>query len=927
MSADAAQVCRSYTASRCRPNEIGRVPGWTLPWTFTLAQFGIGAAGVAVCVAMLKVGLPVWLMLVPVVATLWLGRAVRRTRIDSRSLLAGLAGRSRAWTQRRRRNRLSPRSADAMAGNAVVGPDHSLWVVLAVTPGHYGLLADAETQRSALVGVERLIESVNARHWRLLSTLEAVPAERIIERMAATSSASTWADEIAAERVRLAEMSLTERRWWLWIDLGDVAVPRGGRGALDRLRRLGGWTPPARASWIDTTAAGAATDAAVARAASAMPLRAATPEEVAALLERVPVGVCAPAAPETEADYAHLGPAPAAGLEMVGRPGRCEGASTWRKGDALWGEPQPRIAVAETPDGDQTAHVTAMVAQLPEAWVMPGGGEVLWRLDALADPWDWVIDVTVVPHAVAQAKTTNQARQLAGQYEQYDGDPAGCPPDLHLAVAQVETQRQALAGGGGDEYVVAVALCSSARLSDYPDDGAGAVLAGRVQRLQGLTRVVGVTVAAPAGDQVAARRLWLPMRAARCPAVRDYRQFLLADGLAGLGPCLQARLGDPQGALLGQRDEHGVITPVLFDPTLGPRASTVGGSPRSPSIGIAGRLGSGKSVFAKRLAWTVLSAGGTVVVVDRSELGEYVAVAEAIAQVAPDLTVEVIDVTDPYSGSLDPMRSALKPKMAADTAVRLLAFAAGLAPRSAVTARVARAAAEMPGAALLDLVAAAAEGAGDPPAWEPLVSLVEVLATDPIGGALFDPQRPPANLAADLVVLHAPGLVLTSEPETPADVAATAVVLGTMLVARALIFADSSQFAALLLDEAWALLPDGRARAVVIEALRDGRKHNAAVWLCTQSPTDFEVAPELSQLLGHVALFGVATEEAAVSAALLAGLDPNLAAPALLELPTGVMLWRDVLGRSGLVDVMMPADRRVAAALETSPATPEPRAA
>ena len=927
MSADAPQVCRSYTASRRRPNEIGRIPGWTLPWTFTLAQFGVGAAGMALCVVMLKVGLPAWLLVGPIVATLLGGRAARRTRIDSRSLVSGLAGRSRSWTQRRRRNRLSPRSADALAGNAVVGPDHSLWVVLAVTPGHYGLLADAETQRSALVGVERLIESVGARHWRLMSTLESVPTDSIIERMAATSTASTWSDEMAAERDRLAEMSLTERRWWLWIDLGDVAMPRGWSGALDRLRRLGGWTPPARAAWIDTAVTTAATHAAVSKAASAMPLRAATPEEIAALLERVPLGVCAPPAPETDDDYAHLEPAPASGLATVGQTGLSEGASVWRKGDAQWGEPMPRIGVAETPDGDQTAHVTAMVAQLPDAWVMPGGGEVLWRLDTLADPWDWVIDVTVVPHAVAQAKTTNQARQLAGQYEQYDGDPAGCPPDLHLAVDQVETQRQALASGDGDEYVVAVALCSSVRLSDYPGDDAEAVLTGRVQRLQGLTRVVGVIVAAPCGDQVAARRLWLPMRAARCPAIRDYRQFLLADGLAGLGPCLQARLGDPQGALLGQRDEHGVVTPVLFDPTLGPRASSVGGSPRSPSIGIAGRLGSGKSVFSKRLAWTVLSAGGTVVVVDRSETGEYVAVAEAIAQVAPDLAVEVIDVTNPYSGSLDPMRSALRPKMAADTAVRLLAVAAGLDPRSAVTAQVARAAADMPGTALLDLVVAAAGGAGDPASWESLVSLVEVLATDPIGGSLFDPHRPPANLEADLVVLHAPGLVLTSDPETPADVAATAVVLGTMLVARALIFADSSQFAALLLDEAWALLPDGRARAVVIEALRDGRKHNAAVWLSTQSPQDFEVAPELSQLLGHVALFGVTTEAAAVSAALLAGLDPNLAASALLELPTGVMLWRDVLGRSGLVDVMLPADRRVAAALETSPATPEPRAA
>ncbi|MDE0668751.1 MAG: ATP-binding protein, partial [bacterium] len=106
---------------------------------------------------------------------------------------------------------------------------------------------------------------------------------------------------------------------------------------------------------------------------------------------------------------------------------------------------------------------------------------------------------------------------------------------------------------------------------------------------------------------------------------------------------------------------------------------------------------------------------------------------------------------------------------------------------------------------------------------------------------------------------------------------------------------------------------------VVVEALRDGRKHNAGVWLATQSPQDFAVSPELAQLLGNVALFGVTTEEAAHAAAQIAGVDPALAAPTLMALPTGVMLWRDVYGRTGLVDVLLPADRRAAVAVETTP--------
>ena len=917
-------VCRSYTSSRRRPSEIGRLPGLTLPWTFTLTQFAVGVCGIAACAVMLSAGLPALVLAVPVAATLWLGRAVRRTRIDSRHLVAGLSGRLRSRARRGARRRLVDRTADAVVDNAVVGSDHSVWIVLSATPAQYAMVATPETQRGALAAAERLVSAISAKRWKLMSTLETVAPNEVARRMAATSPAASWAEEIAAERRRLETMTLTERRFWLWLDIGDISAPAGWAGAVTRLRRLAGWTAPARAAWLDRAAAEAATEAAVSRASSALGLRPATSSEVKALLERVATGVCSVPVPEPEADYPHLAPAEVAGATQVGTPGRSDGASVWRRGDALWGEPSARMALAETATGGVVAHVAAMVAQLPDAWSVPGGGELLWRLDSRADPWEWVIDATTVPHSVAVAKTSNQASRLQSQYDQYAGAASGAPPDLDLAVAQVETQRLALAErSDSDEYVVSVALCTSVHATAALD--AAEVLAGRLQRLQGLAAALGVTVAAPCGDQVSARRMWLPLRTVRCPAVRDYRQYLLADGVAGLGPCLHARLGDPQGAVLGLVDEHGTLTPVLFDPTLGPRAGSVGGSPRSPSIGIAGALGRGKSVFSKRVLWTTLAAGGAVVVVDRSEMGEYAAVARAISEVAPGIAVEVIDVTDPAGGSIDPMRTRLGATAAADTATRLLCFTAGLDPRSPVAAEVARAAAANPGAPISDVVSQAAAAAGaDRAEWRGLTSLVSVLGSDPIGGSLFDPYRPPANLSADLVVLHAPGLALSSAPETPADVAATAVVLGTMLVARALIFADPARFAGLLLDEAWALLPDNRARAVVVEALRDGRKHNAGVWLATQSPQDFAVTPELAQLLGNVALFGVTTEDAAHAAAEIAGVDPALAAPTLMALPTGVMLWRDVYGRTGLVDVLLPADPRAAVAVETTPEVSPP---
>ena len=149
--------------------------------------------------------------------------------------------------------------------------------------------------------------------------------------------------------------------------------------------------------------------------------------------------------------------------------------------------------------------------------------------------------------------------------------------------------------------------------------------------------------------------------------------------------------------------------------------------------------------------------------------------------------------------------------------------------------------------------------------------------------------------------------------------AASAAVLGMMLTGRAITFASADRFAALLLDEAWSLLGDHRARSVIVEGLRDGRKHNAGIWLASQSPSDFAASPELSELLGYVACFGVANEEAATAAARLAGVDPALAARLLMGLPTGTMLWRDLHGRAGLVEVALPADPLAAAAIDTTP--------
>ena len=924
-----ADEVSSFTKARRRPSVIGKIQGKSLPFPLTLTQVGVGACGVAVAGFAIWIGVP-WLGAVAptAVATLVLGRMVRRVEIDDRPFLVGVWGRLRGVATRTRPHPLSrQRIADAICGNVAVGPDHSAWLVLSVQPVPYGGLSTGEDRVAAVRIVEQLIARLTDRRWRLASVMATIEPDDIAARMSTASTAAMWQAEVQAETDRLRRYLLTQRAFWLMVDFADVTPPRGLAGWIAKVRAAVGFAVPARAAWVDTDAAAAMTAAIIAGAPPSLGLRPATTRDVAALAERIP-GENINAEPP-EHDFAHLhNTDPVQGSVVVG-PGVLEGSSAWRLAQAEWTEPRRGIAVART-DGGSVAHLSAVVSTLPDKWWSPGGGELLWHLDALADQWDWIVDVMVVPPAVASAKAAQQALSLGHQVDEYERDPTGAPPELWLAAQQMENERSLLASrGNAAEYHATIVMSTQLPLGgDEITDAEEAELRARLQRLSSKAGFLRNRVVAAAGDQVTARHLWAPNRLAGARLLVDYRQYLLSDALAGVGPLLQHRLGDPRGAVLGANDERGTVEPVLFDPSLGPRAVEVGLEPNSPAVGIVGKLGSGKSVLTKRCMWTVLAEGGQVVALDRGEKGEYVAFAHALADAAPQLRVELIDVTDPSGVSIDPMRVGLDSQTAAKAAVAVISVVAGLDPRGAIAARLQLTAARMHGAAICEVIAAAAAAAKEASEpgewslqgaeWARVDQLVRALGEDTIGSSVFDSTRPPADLGADLVVLWAPGLALAAQPDSPSDLAASAVVLAMMLIARGMIFGDTSRFAAAVFDEAWSLLKDPRALSVVIEGLRDGRKHNAGIYLVSQSPNDFLAHDELAELLGYIAVFKVA-ETAIPAACALAGVSEKLAADSLRGLVTGTCLWRDLQRRVGLVDVYMPAQHAIAEAVDTTP--------
>ena len=76
----------------------------------------------------------------------------------------------------------------------------------------------------------------------------------------------------------------------------------------------------------------------------------------------------------------------------------------------------------------------------------------------------------------------------------------------------------------------------------------------------------------------------------------------------------------------------------------------------------------------------------------------------------------------------------------------------------------------------------------------------------------------------------------------PEQVLGQALLYLVAAVGRRVVFSDPRRFAAALYDEAWALLASPHGQNLLIEGVRDGRKHNGAIWLASQHPNDFAIS-------------------------------------------------------------------------------------
>ncbi|MGW6564968.1 ATP-binding protein [Streptomyces sp. NPDC054975] len=583
------------------------------------------------------------------------------------------------------------------------------------------------------------------------------------------------------------------------------------------------------------------------------------------------------------------------------------------------------------------------LAEMPEAFTFPGS-EYLGQLDEFSFPVDWVVRLQVAGGAEAEAKSRRQARELANQYQEYDGETAGVPASVDKAASGLDEFRERLTSSKTEVEVRAMtALCVWGGTPEEAERRAGE-LAGHFAGGE-------YTFARPRGEQ---ESLWYGMLpGARTPSVMaQYAQYLLARDFAMAGPFTGSALGDETGPLYGLQLASGGVRPVLCDWSRGPRENV------SAAAAWVGELGSGKSVGMKGAMFSVLAAGrrrhgvtrGRVVVVDRTEQQEWVRFAEA----CPGET-EIVTIDDQARISLDPLRIFTKSSEAQRFTESFLTLLLGLAPMSDEGIALSEAIEAVllePHPSMRVLVEELVNrGAGGDAFAAMAARRLAAVRRKDLARAVFDESLPVVrNSTADSVVFAVASLALPTKSELEAGrleklqfekTFGRAVMYLIAALCRKIVYAQPDEFAVAVWDESWWLTSSPEGLDLAIELVKDGRKHNAGAWFGGHDEDD--IGPSSSEkgqilrgliprkfLFRHtnrnlarrgLAFLGCNPEDEDLLTLVTAGLSPNRPdmSDAERAARAGECLHRDLTGRIGTMQVVIPADQQAADNIHSQP--------
>lgn len=837
-----------------------------------------------------------------------------------------------------------------LSGNVVWtvhGTAWAIWRIHGAEQAH----ASRRSKQERLATVESLVKSLRGEAM-LLSLCPQVNPASVVERMTrgVNLEASPRYTELTHQVLdQLEQLELTGRTDWLAVPLPTSrrqAVGEAVRAARAEVAWQLGLLPAPVSSRDEAEHLGQAAKMAAAWP-SAIALHPASEAEILWIYgHSARRGVIEPLLPEGH--KAHTVRGRGRGVAALGQVLLAEGTTTSHEGEKPArmrgaGQVFGRRWLASTTEWGTSYQAMLALAEMPESFLFPGS-EYLADLDAFPYPVDWVVRLDVIDGASAEAKSRRQARELANQYNEYAGETAGVPAAVDKSTASMDEYRERLTASATEVEVRAmVALCVWGTTPDEAEQ--------RATELAGHYAGSDYVFARPRGEM---ENLWYGMLpGARTPKVMaQYAQYLLARDFAMAGPFSAGSLGDETGPLFGLQLAGGGLRPVLIDWMRGPRDNV------SPSIACVGEVGGGKSVALKAAMYLVLAAGrllgqprsrGRAIVVDRTPQQEWVRFARA----CPGQT-DVIHIDTTATVSLDPLRIFDKTAEAQRFTESFLTLLLGMSPMDDEGIALSEAIASVlagPAPSLRVLTEELANrGAGDP-ASRKVARRMAAVARKDLARALFDQSLPPLQAStADTVVFSVASLTLPTRRELKNQESTDrlefektfgrAAMYLIAALCRKVAFDSLDEFTAVVWDETWWLTSSPEGLALLLEIVRDGRKHKAAALIASHDaddigPADSEMGRVLLGLIKRKFLFRHTDTDLARRGLAFLGCDPD--DPDLLNLVTtqlspinvsdeekaaraGECLHRDLDGRIGGMQVLIPADADAAANIHSHPA-------
>lgn len=607
-----------------------------------------------------------------------------------------------------------------------------------------------------------------------------------------------------------------------------------------------------------------------------------------------------------------------------------------RRPPASWNPLTQRyLKVQDAAATEASYQAMLVISDVPDGGMLFPGSEIVGRIDECGLDVDWAMRLNVRSSRAVAAENQRALRNLNEQYAQRDGELSHglsmldrVASDLAEYVAVLESDKLEVEVQATTIFSVAATTANHATT--------------QARALADYLGQIGYKLVQPLGFQ---EELWWAMQPGTptCRVVREFSQITTSKNLAATVPLASNRLGDDRGSLLALNIGHGPLLAV--DTPCGPTSvilhDAAGSTDKdvSGSLAIAGELGAGKSFALMRLGGDVVDRGGRIIAADRTAMGEYALWAESIGDAV------VADVTDPKY-SMDPLKLfAATPPVASRITQSFLTPLLDVTPTSERGVLLS----DVLDPAYLDehritsagaLLAHLLDGCQLAGATE-LGRLINVFARRDLGRVIFDSTLPPLPLSSPAIVIRTHTLELPSREELQIShlfeqlklekVFGRALYAFIAALARHVCFSDLHTFGAFINDECHATTISPEGERELVDFVRDGRKHRAAVFLGSHDPeTDFG-SPTLRGLIPTRILMRHRDKTLAQRGLKWLDLDPGddelvtlirtdtspVLADGVPEHRRGECLIRDSSGNVGRGKILQPAQPARAAAVRS----------